>query len=86
MCKGKVDLSGYKDSKKCSPKLRDELYQRISEDKNIQRATAKCEHSFVDKYSLEKELYNDLEEMIFDKLSNLKEINDLNVQKIIKEV
>lgn len=46
---GKISFKGYKDSKKCSPKLRDELYQKITTEKNVQRATAKCEHSFIDK-------------------------------------
>lgn len=43
-----ASLLGYRDSKKCTPKLREILYQKISTDKNIQRATAKCSHSFID--------------------------------------
>lgn len=41
---------------------------------------------FVDKYNIEKELYTDIEEMVFEKLSNAKTLNQLAVTKIIKEV
>ena len=86
MCKGKVDLSGYKDSKKCSPKLRDELYQRISEDKNIQRATAKCEHSFVDKYWISKAIHTAICKWIEELLSRYVDTSTKGLAQIIKAI
>ena len=41
---------------------------------------------FVEKYNIEKELYQDIEDMIFEKLSNEKELTQLNITKIFKEV
>lgn len=35
---------------------------------------------------LDEECYSDIEEMFFEKLSSLKQINELNIKKIIKEV
>ncbi|MDR2640713.1 MAG: hypothetical protein LBC61_05400 [Candidatus Peribacteria bacterium] len=40
----------------------------------------------VEKYNIEKELYNDIEEMIFEKLSNQKNLDQLSITKILKEV
>jgi hypothetical protein len=42
--------------------------------------------NFIDKNSIEKELYNDIEEMVFEKLSQEKELDQLKVMKILKEV
>ncbi|MDD3145009.1 MAG: PspC domain-containing protein [Candidatus Gracilibacteria bacterium] len=41
---------------------------------------------FVDKHEIETELYNDIEEMVFEKLSNENEFTDLKIIKILKEV
>lgn len=41
---------------------------------------------FVDKHEIETELYNDIEEMVFEKLWNETEFNDLKIIKILKEV
>lgn len=41
---------------------------------------------FVEYNLLDKELYYDIEEMVFEKISSLKQINELNLRKIIKEV
>lgn len=41
---------------------------------------------FVEKYNIEKELYNDIEEMVFEKLSNQKKLDQLSITKILKEV
>lgn len=46
---GKVSLFWYKDSKKCSPKLRETLYQKMLKEKNVRRVTAKCSHGCIDK-------------------------------------
>ena len=46
---GRVPLKGYKDSKKCTPKLREKLYAKAMKQKKIHRAAAKCDHSFIDK-------------------------------------
>jgi hypothetical protein len=40
----------------------------------------------VDKYDIDKELYNDIEERLFEKLSALKNLNQLNITKILKEM
>jgi len=40
----------------------------------------------VEENSLDFECYEDIEEMFFEKLSSLKQINELNIKKIIKEV
>ena len=49
LLKAKTSFKGYKDSKKCSPKLREQLYQKIINNKNVVWTTAKCSHSFIDK-------------------------------------
>lgn len=41
---------------------------------------------FVDKHEIETELYNDIEEMVFEKLWNETEFSDLKIIKILKEV
>lgn len=46
---GKVSLRWYKDSKKCSPKLRETLYQKMLKEKNLCRVTAKSSHTYIDK-------------------------------------
>lgn len=48
LLKAKISFKGYKDSKKCSAKLRETLYAKIAKEKNVQRVTAKCSHSFID--------------------------------------
>lgn len=40
----------------------------------------------VDKYDIEIDLYNDIESMVFEKLSNTKTLNQLSITKILKEV
>lgn len=41
---------------------------------------------FVEKYEIEKELYQDIEEMVFEKISFEKEISDFRIIQILKEV
>jgi hypothetical protein len=41
---------------------------------------------FVEKYNIEKELYNDIEEMVFEKLSNQKKLDQLSITRVLKEV
>ncbi|MDR1988581.1 MAG: hypothetical protein LBQ24_07910 [Candidatus Peribacteria bacterium] len=41
---------------------------------------------FVEKNNIELELYNDIEEMVFEKLSNQKKLDQLIITKILKEV
>lgn len=48
LLKGKISFKGYKDSKKCTPKLREILYQKITQEKNVARATTKCSNIFID--------------------------------------
>lgn len=42
--------------------------------------------NYVEKNNLDIELYNDIEEIVFEKILALKQVNSLNLQKIIKEV
>lgn len=42
--------------------------------------------NIVDKYNIESELYNDIEDMIFEKLSNEKNLDQLKIKKILKDV
>lgn len=42
--------------------------------------------NFVEKNSIEKELYNDIEEMVFEKLSTEDNLDQLKIIKILKEV
>ena len=49
LLKRKVSFTGYKDSKKCTPKLRELLYKKIVNEKDVQQTTAKCEHGYIDK-------------------------------------
>lgn len=42
--------------------------------------------NFVEKHEIDTDLYNDIEEMVFEKLSLEKEITDLRVVKILQEV
>lgn len=41
---------------------------------------------FTEKYEIEKELYQDIEEMVFEKLSLEKDVSDLRIIQILKEV
>jgi hypothetical protein len=41
---------------------------------------------FVKKHDIDKELYQDIEEMVFEKLSKEKELDQLKIIKILKEV
>ncbi len=41
---------------------------------------------FVKKHDIDKELYNDIEEMVFEKLSKEKNLDQLKIIKILKEV
>lgn len=41
---------------------------------------------FIEKKSIDEELYNDIEERVFDKLKEEKNLNQLNIVKILKEV
>ncbi len=41
---------------------------------------------FVEKHEIEKELFEDIEEMVFEKISFEKEISDLRIIQILKEV
>jgi hypothetical protein len=42
--------------------------------------------NFIEKNNIEKELYNDIEEMVFEKLSQEKELDQFKVLKILKQV
>lgn len=48
MLEGRVSLKGYRDSKKCTPALREKLYNQSTKHKHIHRATAKSQHDFID--------------------------------------
>ncbi|MDD3302374.1 MAG: PspC domain-containing protein [Candidatus Gracilibacteria bacterium] len=41
---------------------------------------------YTEKNDIEKDLYNDIEEMVFEKLSKEKDLNQLKITKILKEV
>jgi hypothetical protein len=41
---------------------------------------------FVKKHDIDKELYEDIEEMVFEKLSKEKHLDQLKIIKILKEV
>jgi len=41
---------------------------------------------FVTKYDLDEDLYNDIEEMVFEKLSNEKNLTDLKIAKMLQDV
>jgi hypothetical protein len=41
---------------------------------------------FVSENNIDKELYNDIEEMVFEKLSLEKNLDQLKIVKILKEV
>ncbi|MDR0771805.1 MAG: hypothetical protein LBF15_01800 [Candidatus Peribacteria bacterium] len=42
--------------------------------------------NIVDKYDIDKELYDDIEERLFEKLSNAKTLDELSIKKILKEI
>lgn len=60
LIKNNVSLEIYKDSKKCSPTTREILYQKIINENYIHRATAKCEHDFIDTYWINKAIYTSI--------------------------
>ncbi len=41
---------------------------------------------FVTKYELDEDLYNDIEEMVLEKLSNETDLTDLKIAKILQDV
>lgn len=43
-------------------------------------------NQFIKKHDIDKELYNDIEEMVFEKLSKEKHLDQLKIIKILKEV
>lgn len=82
-------LKGFKDSKKCSEKLRNVLYKRIIEHKSVCRATAKCDHEFIDgkgiSCAIHTSIYNGLEELLKRFISEEVEGLDNLIKKIGKE-
>lgn len=86
LLKGKISLKGYKDSKKCSPKLRGILYQRIIKEKNVCRTTAKCNHSFIDKQGISKAIHISIINGLEDLLSKQMKKNIIGLKNIIKDI
>lgn len=66
--KKRIVLKGYKDSKKCTPELREQLYQRMINHKSIRWVTAKCNHDFIDEQgiscAIHTSIYRGLEELL----------------------
>ncbi len=56
MLQGRVSLQWYKDSKKCSPALREQLYHKMLQEKHLSRVTAKCTAAYIDKSGISKSL------------------------------
>ncbi|MEI7562746.1 MAG: hypothetical protein WCJ39_03365 [bacterium] len=56
MVHGKADLSPYKDSKKCSEKLRTVLFEKIKADSQLTFAVGISTAAFIDKHGLTKAL------------------------------
>ncbi|MDR1944573.1 MAG: hypothetical protein LBQ59_00340 [Candidatus Peribacteria bacterium] len=54
--------------------------------KELVKAYLQKMKKFVEKYNIEKDLYNDIEDMVFEKLSNQKKLDQLSITKILKEV
>jgi len=81
---GRVWLKDYKDSKKCTPELREKLYAQAMKQKNIYRATARCDHDFIDKQWISTAIHtaicNGLEEL----LMKLVDKNIKGLKNIIK--
>jgi hypothetical protein len=42
--------------------------------------------NFIKKHEIDEELYQDIEEMVFEKLSKEKKVDQLKIIKILKEV
>lgn len=86
LLKGKISLKGYKDSKKCTPKLRESLCQKIIKEKNVQRATAKCSHSFIDKQGISKAIHTSIIKGLEELLSKHIKKNIIGLKNIIKHI
>jgi len=86
LIKGKVSFKGYKDSKKCTQKLREALYQRIIKEKNVHRTTAKCEHGFIDKYWISKAIHTAITKGLEDLLSKQIKEEIIGLKHIIKHI
>jgi hypothetical protein len=42
--------------------------------------------NFIEKNNIDKELFNDIEEMVFEKLSLEKDLDQLKIRRVLKEV
>jgi hypothetical protein len=40
----------------------------------------------IEKYSIDKELYDDIEERLFEKLKNYENPDELSIKKVLKEI
>jgi len=83
---GKISFLGYKDSKKCTPKLRETLYQKIINEKKVQRATAKCEHGYIDKQWISKAIHTAIIKGLEKLLANHTKKNIIGIKQIIKAI
>lgn len=55
--KARVSFRGYKDSKKCSARLREQLTERIHTDKRVLCVTAKSTHAYIDTHGMTKAIH-----------------------------
>jgi hypothetical protein len=55
-------------------------------DKELVKTYLQKMKKFVEKHNIEKELYDDIEEMVFEKLSNQKKLDQLSITRVLKEV
>jgi hypothetical protein len=65
-----------------------EEYQIEIDDKNKNLILNYLEsvREYIDKNSLDEDLYFDIEERVFEKLSSQEKINQLNIKKLLNEI
>lgn len=83
---GRISFKDYKDSKKCTPKLRELLYQRIIKEKNVQRATAKCTHGYIDNKWISMAIHTAIKKWLEELLAKHTKGKIKGLKKIIQNI
>ena len=84
--KKRIVLKGYKDSKKCTPELREKLYQKMINHKNIYRTTAKCDHDFIDKQGISCAIYTSIYKGLEELLMKFVDQEITGLKNIVKHI
>lgn len=83
---GKHTYKGYKDSKKCTPKLREILYQKIKKEAYGWGYTAKSSAKYIDRYGISKAIQRAIETGLHTILSKYNTWKKLSLRQYIEKI